>query len=112
MLFFIHAAEDDLIDIKEEILVIKADYYALGQALRLSVGDLRAVQHDNPRNADQALTNVLYLWLCQKYRVEKFGEPTWKMLVEAVDHPAGGNNHALAKKIAKNHPVGKWVTVY
>ena len=27
--------------------------------------------------------------------------------MEAVDSPAGGNNHALAKKIAEHHPVNK-----
>ena len=45
-------------------------------------------------------------WLQGSYNVQKFGPPTWRMLVKAVDSPAGGNDHNLAKKIASNHPVG------
>ena len=38
------------------------------------------------------------------FQVEKFGKPTWKRLVEAVEDKVGGNNPALAQKIAKDHP--------
>ena len=37
-------------------------------------------------------------------QVERFGKPTWRRLVEAVQDPAGGNNLALAQKIAQDHP--------
>jgi len=36
--------------------------------------------------------------------VERFGKPTWRRLVKAVEDPAGGNNCALAQKIAAEHP--------
>ena len=36
--------------------------------------------------------------------MERFGPPTWRILVEAVDRKAGGNNHDLAKEIASDHP--------
>ena len=42
-------------------------------------------------------------WLEKNYNVKKFGPPTWKSLVDAVGHPAGGANMALAEKIAKSH---------
>ena len=42
-------------------------------------------------------------WLKRNYKVEKFGEPTWQRLVEAVGNQAGGANMALAKKIARRH---------
>ena len=42
-------------------------------------------------------------WLEKNYNVKKFGPPTWKSLVEAVGHRAGGANMALAEKIAKSH---------
>ena len=35
--------------------------------------------------------------------MEKFGEPTWKQLVDAVRDPAGGANMALAREIARRH---------
>ena len=37
-------------------------------------------------------------------QVEKFGKPTWRRLVEAVKDHVGGNNCALAQKIATDHP--------
>ena len=49
---------------------------------------------------------MLQVWLRHSYGVDKYGAPTWQRLVEAVDDEAGGNNHALAKKIASNHPAG------
>ena len=42
-------------------------------------------------------------WLKRNYDVKKFGEPTWQKLVEAVSHPAGGANTALAEEIARRH---------
>ena len=53
------------------------------------------------------LNNVLLVWLRQKYNVERFGTPTWRKLVEAIDDPAGANNHRLAKIISLHHPIGK-----
>ena len=37
-------------------------------------------------------------------QVKRFGNPTWRRLVEAVEDPVGGNDHALAQKIAAKHP--------
>ena len=37
-------------------------------------------------------------------QVERFGKPNWRRLVEAVKDHVGGNNYALAQKIARAHP--------
>ena len=37
-------------------------------------------------------------------QVEKFKKPTWRRLVEAVEDKEGGNNPALAQKLAREHP--------
>ena len=50
------------------------------------------------------MSRLLTEWLKKNYNVEKFGPPTWKMLVEAVAAPNGGNNRSLAEKIATLHP--------
>ena len=36
-------------------------------------------------------------------QVERFGKPTWKRLVKAVEDKVGGNNPALAQTIARDH---------
>ena len=79
-----------------------ANYNQFGIELGLPLSEMEAVRkHEIP----QAFMEVLTLWLKQVYDVEKYGCPTWRKLVEAVDHPAGGNNHSLAKTIAECHPV-------
>ena len=108
MFLTLYVEEDDLVDIMGEVLSMKTVYYPLGQSLRLRTYYLKAIREAYPSESDaeQALEDVLLLWLHQKYNVKKFGPPTWKMLVEAVDKKAGGNNHDLANEIASNHPAG------
>lgn len=84
---------------------LHAQCFSLGRALRLKADDLDTIRRDSSHDANQALNDILLLWLRQKYNVQRFGLPTWRMLVEAVDSPAGGNNHALAKKIASKYPL-------
>ena len=86
---------------------LKSQYYELGVALKVHRQELDSIHSSLGENPQKALSSVLLAWLQQKYNVQRFGQPTWRMLVEAVDSPAGGNNHALAQKIASNHPVGK-----
>ena len=99
---------DDLAVVMEEIISLKSLYYSLGRALNLKTGDLRAIRNAFPSESDaeQALEDVLLLWLNQKYNVERCGMPTWRMLVKAVDMKTGGDNHELAQRIALNHPAG------
>ena len=100
--------KDDVTDVLEEVLIMKSVYFPLGQCLRLADDDLKAIREAYPDDstADQALRKVLLLWLCQKYRVDRYGPPTWRMLTEAVDKKTGGDNHELAKQIALTHPTG------
>ena len=89
----------------EEVVSIQSTYFQLGRMLRLRDHDLKVIREAYTNEVD-ALNDVLLLWLDQKYNVERFGPPTWRMLAEAVDKKTGGNNHYLAKEIASNHPAG------
>ena len=66
---------------------------------------METIQKAFQQDIAQAFTAVLTKWLRHSYNVKKYGPPTWRRLVEAVDSPAGGNDHALAKKIAEHYPV-------
>ena len=89
-----------------ELSPLEARYFDIGMGLRLSEDDLDSIEESFHHNPRRALTKVVLAWLQKKYNVQKFGPPTWRMLVIAVNSPAGGNDHHLAKKIASNHPVG------
>ena len=82
----------------------------LGCALRLHPPVFNEIQHDNQCSED-CLRAVLTKWLQQNYNTDRFGLPSWKLLVDAVAHRSGGNNPALARQIAANHN-GKSVYMY
>ena len=100
----------------EEVLDIKSMWFDLGRSLRLRNDDLEDISKKYPnesdRDAKRALNDVLLLWLKKQYNVERFGPPTWRMLVEAVNKRSGGNNQELAKQIALNHPAGSTILLY
>ena len=89
-----------------EVISIQSHYYQFGIELGLPPREMDAIQKAFRQDIPQAFTEVLKIFLKHRY-VEKYGPPTWRKLVKAVDSPAGGNNHALAKKIAERHPVNK-----
>ena len=93
---------DDLIDVKRELLDVAHNWKGVGMALRLKPALLCRIQADHPGDATECLTEVLTEWLNKSYNVSRFGSPSWKLLVAAVADPAGGNDCALAERIAHN----------
>ena len=53
---------------------------------------------------------VVTEYLSLNYKVERYGDPTWMKIVDAVRKPAGGNNNAEADKIVKKY-IGAFVVV-
>ena len=98
--------ESDLNDVLREVIKLNASYYSLGGALGLLPAELNAIKSRYDQDLKQALNEVILAWLRQNYDTERYRLPTWRRLVEAVDNPAGGDNHALAKTIASSHPAG------
>ena len=95
--------DDALYDVKKALLPIAVRWKDVGIALRLKQGDLDAVETlACPRTC---LSKMLTMWLRKKYNVERFGEPTWRRLVEVVMDSAGGADPALANSIAEEHKV-------
>ena len=92
----------------DEVESLKCAYSQLGRSLRLRDSDLKVIRQTYPAESEQesALNDVLVLWLQQKYNAERFGPPTWRLLVEAVDKKSCGDYHKLAKEIALKHPAG------
>ena len=101
--------EEDLPDILEELIPVIPRYYSLGRSLRLDPCRLNEIRKTclQEKDAEQALNDVLFLWLSKQYDTDKFGYPTWRALIEAVTKRLGGNNLDLAKKMASSHPASK-----
>jgi hypothetical protein len=97
-------AEGDFREVYRELVVnISAKYYNLGIELGLHPGQVDAIRKIHSQDVEQALNQVLLLWLRRQYDVDKYGPPTWQRLRKAVDSPSGGGNPALAEKIAEKH---------
>ena len=93
-----------------ELDEVTSKWRAMGLALRLKPSDLDTIEKHRS-DPNDCLTDVLTKWLQQCYNTERFGVPSWKLLVDAVAHRRGGNNPALARQIAANHN-GKSCTLY
>ena len=90
----------------KELSPISAKWNSIGLALRLKSDTLEVIQAGNIGDPRSCLTSVVKEWLKRNYDVRKFGEPTWRWLVEAVSSPTGGANMALARDMARKHKAG------
>ena len=73
-----------------ELNPVSAQWRSIGIALRLRTAILNRIHLENSGKASDCLTSMATEWLKRNYKVEKFGEPTWQWLVEAVGDPAAG----------------------
>ena len=94
---------DDLRDLRRELIPASANWTNIGIALGLHANVLDSIKTANISNPDACLTSMVTEWLKKNHNVDNFGEPTWRMLVEAVGDPAGGANMELARNMAKRH---------
>ena len=85
------------------LIPVAANWRNIGIALRLRPDILQNTESRYSGDPCACLSSMVMEWLMRNYNVERFGEPTWQKLVEAVGHPAGGANMALAKEIARRH---------
>ena len=84
---------------KKKLISATARWKDIGLALRLNPSQLNTIGRGNG-DVEDCLTEMLTLWLQKNYNTERFGEPSWELLVAAVGDPAGGDNPTLAEQIA------------
>ena len=94
---------DHLFDVQSELIPVAANWRSIGIAIRLKLDVLESIETRFKGDPHVCLSHMVTEWLKRNYDVKKFGEPTWQKLVEAVGHPAGGANTALATEIAGRH---------
>ena len=101
--FFLLLAKDDERDILRCLGQLTARFYELGGSLGLSENTLDSIKQ-NKTSDDDALRKVIREWLKLNYNHDRYGLPSYKTLVDAVEDNFGGKDAALAMKIAKAHP--------
>ena len=87
---------------RQELTGIAAQWRDMGIDLGIPIGKLNQIQAE-VEGSMPCLTQMLTTWLRRAYNVERFGEPTWRKLVEVVGSPSGGNNPSLSWSITERH---------
>ena len=78
--------EKDLIDITDYLLPMeKTHIYNLGLVLGISQHKTKAMM-----DSSTFLDDVIAAWLRREDQVKKKGEPSWTVLVRALEHPRIG----------------------
>ena len=103
-MFFVYSADEDTLSVYREVVDLAGSWSNMCLVLGLRPSDQSAIEAANPGNPYKCLQAVVVKWLQKRYNYHKCGSPTWRMLVDAVGDPAGGNNVTLAETIAKKHP--------
>ena len=103
-MFIVYSAEEDTLSVYREVVSLAGSWSDVCLVLGLLPSDQSAIEAAYSGNPHKCLRAVVVKWLQKSYNYQKFGSPTWRMLVEAVGDPAGGDNVALAETIAKKHP--------
>ena len=92
----------DLFDILRELSNVASKWRGVGLALGLHPDTLSTIKADNQDVASR-LHAVIDAWLRKSYDTTTHGQPSWERLVKAVAHPIGGNDYALADRLARKH---------
>ena len=91
------SGESDLLDITDYLLVMeKAHIYNLGLVLGIRQTKLKAL-----KDSDTFLDDAISAWLRKEDQVTEKGDPSWTVLVNALQHPRVGQS-GIADKIAKD----------
>ena len=96
ILFIAIPGEEDLIDITDYLLPLeKTHIYNLGLVLGISQHKTKAMM-----DSSTFLDDVIAAWLRREDQVKKKGEPSWTMLIRALEHPRVGQC-GISQKIRK-----------
>ena len=88
--------EEDLIEITDYLLKLeKTHIYNLGLVLGISQHKTKAMM-----DSSTFLDDVIAAWLRREDQVKKKGEPSWTVLVRALEHPRVGQC-GISQKIRK-----------
>ena len=85
-MYFALLGEEDLLEITDYLLPLERMHvYNLGLVLGISQHKTKAMM-----NSDTFLDDVIAAWLRREDQVKKKGEPSWTVLVRALEHPRVG----------------------
>ena len=91
--------DDDMLDVMRALRSCKANWENIGLDLHLRSSKLSEIKMSHLGDLNGCMRDMVQVWLKKNYNTAKFGEPSWRMLVEAVAEVDIG----LAQRIAAKH---------
>lgn len=77
-------ADDDWTDVVEALDRLKSEWKQVGMKLRINASKLSEIEGNNPRNIGECMSQMLLEWLNKNYNTSRFGDPSWRLLADAV----------------------------
>ena len=90
-------------DVYEEVITMAGSWEQMAVGLKLPPPMISLIVTEHSSNPKKCLLAVVKEWLKGVCNVQKYGHPSWRLLVQAVADPIGGANPALAHSIAAKH---------
>ena len=93
---------DDFYDVWERVKSLSPHWQSFSLSLRLSPDTIESIEANNRyETSETCLRKALTHWLKKDYNYKRFGHPSYRKLCVSVSN--GGQNKALAEKIADKH---------
>ena len=96
---------DDCFQVESEVIDIAHKWQQFGGALRIHQAKLEEIKAGLGSVPRECLTKTVQEFLKKNYDWQEHGQPSWRQVVIAVGHKAGGADTELALQIANDHPM-------
>ena len=93
--------EDDWNDVAMACGSLAVKWRQLCTSLGLSFKTISKIKDNNRDDSEDSLNEALMQWILQDYKTEKFGLPSWRSLLKAVNKV----DQPLFENLAKEHQV-------
>ena len=79
-----YVGDDDWNDVVRQCCSFAAKWEVISAYLGLSSGLIDVIKTNNPKDCNACLNDALKHWIRQNYNTKKFGEPSWRTLIDAI----------------------------
>ncbi|CAI8035374.1 Ankyrin-3 [Geodia barretti] len=100
-----HLSLEDCFEVESEVMDIVHRWRQFGGALRIRQAKLEEIKAGSGSVPRECLTKTVQEFLNKNYEWQEHGQPSWRQVVIAVGHKAGGSDTELALQIANDHPM-------
>ena len=99
-----YTEKDDQADLHKALTPIAARWDSFAIQLGILYETTQLIKRRNYHDPTDCLNDALSEWLKGDYNKQRHGHQSWRKVCKETANAGGGNDMALAKKIAAEHP--------